>query len=1255
MKKTNRMLALMMAVLMIIGMLPVDWTPESFFAAGKTYTFEASTDSDFTKLNQKQAMPEGVYGGIFRFTGGNIRAGSTTYAVEISKPGDNQGVITFSTYGNSSLEIQANSTGGSNTSEVALYDAKGNGIKADGKSAIGNEVVGTGSPTVIKYSNLPDGTYTIRVPDGTSYSRGARILKVQLKESGTGRPAKDSWSKVAAPEITNVQVIEDKVVVSFKASVSEKTGDVAKITMTDAKNKKTVIQCAKVSETNSVTFKPESSGQISFSIALGRSGEKDKAGNKTNPIDFIAPLGETTVHKPYNLGGGDIAIEWVGVPEATAYEIKYKTTRAWTTVKAGTKTKIEIKDLKVGTEYTFKLVIIRGEEKYECAEFKHTVENKKEMLWAYSAFGDGAKLGSLGYEGNANDGKVTVFSKDGKGKLTDASDGISFYYTKVPSNLNFTFRAKVKVDEWTYSNGQEGFGLAALDRVGENGDGDPFWNNSYMAVATKVEYYYDPAKMDITKDTNYSKYTMKLGLGAWEKIGITQKNLSKFEDGDVSDYVKNMLALEMSAAQEVEKGNEKHTNVIGNATNDVAGITYGKPITEMYLTIQKNNTGYFITYEDMKGNTLTRKFYEPDALEQLDKDYVYVGFFTARNAKATFSDIKLTTISPSKDAPAEEKVEEKLPVNIKVTSATAQGNQDYQFQFFANADGNITITDQNGTVVVDKAPVTAEITWKSDVIKLEKGENIFTVDFTPKEGYVSKDGKKLESYKLIGVEHSVSYVSFGTPGKPLYVSPDGKGAGTKDNPMSIYNAVRFVQQGQAIILMEGTYKLEGGLRIERGVNGTAENKMYMIADPEAKTRPVLDFSGLGSGLVLGGNYWVMKGFDVTNTMNGQKGIQVSGSYNILNDIVAHHNGNTGIQISRMFGTDLLPEWPTNNLILNCTSYANADSGYEDADGFAAKLTCGEGNVFDGCIAYNNADDGWDLYAKVSSGPIGAVTIKNCVAYKNGYLEDGTNAGNGNGFKLGGDSMKNVNDVQHKLINCVSYDNKTKGIDANSSPQLYIENCISFNNGSYNVALYTKTAKETKYTVKGLLSFKTKGTEVGEQLQPVGTSGNSLYSKDNFYWNGEGYSANESGDKMALDWFTSIDTNIVPTRNADGTINMNNLLVPSDKSSVKTVGLGEGMKSLTDADLPEIPVTPAPPVDPGENDGNDTTNPGDTQQPGNTENPGDTQQPGNSEPGTNAGGDNKGADMTWLIILIAVVVLAAGGGIGFYFWKKNSNK
>ena len=91
---------------------------------------------------------------------------------------------------------------------------------------------------------------------------------------------------------------------------------------------------------------------------------------------------------------------------------------------------------------------------------------------------------------------------------------------------------------------------------------------------------------------------------------------------------------------------------------------------------------------------------------------------------------------------------------------------------------------------------------------------------------------------------------------------------------------------------------------------------------------------------------------------------------------------------------------------------------ENADGFAAKLTCGEGNVFDGCISYCNCDDGWDLYAKPATGSTGVVTIKNCVAFGNGKLTNGEGSANGdmNGFKLGGSNKQCP--TPHVVTNCL---------------------------------------------------------------------------------------------------------------------------------------------------------------------------------------------------------------------------------------------
>ena len=234
------------------------------------------------------------------------------------------------------------------------------------------------------------------------------------------------------------------------------------------------------------------------------------------------------------------------------------------------------------------------------------------------------------------------------------------------------------------------------------------------------------------------------------------------------------------------------------------------------------------------------------------------------------------------------------------------------------------------------------------------------------------------------------------------------------------------------------------------------------------SRVVLDFEGTtGEGITLCGNYWYIQNVDVTNSANGKDGIHVCGSHNVLDTVNTYKNGNTGIQISRYSSAQDKADWPAYNTIKNCTSHNNADAGYEDADGFAAKLTIGKGNVFVGCIAHHNADDGWDFFAKVETGNIPSVVIMNCVAYGNGYIESENgliDAGNGNGFKMGGSSLPG----SHVIINSVAFDNKAKGIDSNSCPDNVVVGCTSFNNENSNVALYTNDAKNTNYRTNGII-------------------------------------------------------------------------------------------------------------------------------------------------------------------------------------------
>ncbi|MFR8132024.1 MAG: fibronectin type III domain-containing protein [Lachnospira sp.] len=1139
------------------------------------YTFDASAETAITTAEKKKAIASGKYGteGYFTLSGTVTRGNSDTFSAELAKGADDkeEGALTFTVTGTADVVVTATSTGSSNTSDLALVDASGN--KIDGIKA----VTGTKPVTEIKYTNLAAGTYSIIAPKDGENNRGVRILKaVATQTSGGERPARADWSGVAAPVLGEVTSKDGKITVPFTMVIGYDGADSVVVTMTDEAGKEVTSESyAKDTTGASVTFTPSASGKYTFSIKAVRDGEADKTGAETKTADFVLPLATSAIGSIYNKGNGSVAVEWSAVKEATSYAVEYSNDgKNWASLDAADKTEATIKGLTVGSEYSVRVVAKRGEDSTTSKEATIKVTKEAQQKWGQITYGNGASSSKDSFTGSANEGKVTIKSKSGK--LVPASfDGLSFYYTEVPASQNFTLRAKVTVDSWTLSNGQEGFGLMAADKLGGSG-----WNNSYMAVASKTEYYWNEETKEVTTDSSATKISQKLGLASQEKTGVTKDNIAAIEANDTATVQANFK----STSYPLEQRYPEAKNIIGNSTNTPADAG---DITEMYLTIQKNNTGYFVTYESADGSySTTKKYYDTEALERIDSDYVYAGFFASRNATATFSDITFTTIDPKEDAPAEERPIEKVSVNTYVQSATATGSADYEFLFSANCDGTLSIEDANGEVVVSDVEVKADTLVKPASVTLNKGKNAYKINFTPAEGYKPNgEYSAMESYETVVIEHTVTYKTFGEAGQSIWVAPDAKGSGSKEDPMSIYDAVKYVMPSQQIVLTEGTYKLESPLKIARGINGTADQMIYMVADPDAKTRPVIDFQGLCTGMTIGGDYWYFKGFDVTGSADGQKGLQVSGSHNTLDQIETYHNGNTGLQISRLNVTDTYAEWPSYNLILNCTSYGNADKGYEDADGFAAKLTVGDGNVFDGCIAHHNADDGWDLFAKVQTGSIGSVTIKNSIAYANGYLEDGTNAGNGNGFKMGGDSMPG----SHVLENSIAFANKAKGIDSNSCPDIKVKNCTSINNQGANVAFYTNSAKNTDFEATGVISFRTAKEDVAENIKPVGSQDlTKIYKATNFYWDTASKTsfntpaAGEAVTTVSADWFASLDYSSILdgnksvagiVRNADGTIALGNIFKLTDKAPAG-VGADFSIEKLTKSSNPII-GTPVP--------------------------------------------------------------------------------
>jgi uncharacterized repeat protein (TIGR02543 family) len=287
----------------------------------------------------------------------------------------------------------------------------------------------------------------------------------------------------------------------------------------------------------------------------------------------------------------------------------------------------------------------------------------------------------------------------------------------------------------------------------------------------------------------------------------------------------------------------------------------------------------------------------------------------------------------------------------------------------------------------------------------------------------------------------------------LYVSPSGSASnpGTSISaPTTLANALATVTAGGTIYMRGGTYNLTSTVVIAESNSGTssATKKLWAYGSEV----PIISFAGMAivtsnRGIVLDGSYWHFKGLIVESA--GDNGVLLSGDNNTIESCIFRRNADSGLQLSR-YNTSYnsISQWPSNNLVLNCEAYDNKDPDNEDADGFAAKLTSGTGNVFRNCVSHHNIDDGWDLYTKSDTGPIGPVTLEGCIAHSNGRLTDNTTSGNGdkNGFKLGGEGIQ----VNHTVRRCIAFNNGKHGFTYNSNPgSMEVTNNTSYNNAERN--------------------------------------------------------------------------------------------------------------------------------------------------------------------------------------------------------------
>ncbi len=370
--------------------------------------------------------------------------------------------------------------------------------------------------------------------------------------------------------------------------------------------------------------------------------------------------------------------------------------------------------------------------------------------------------------------------------------------------------------------------------------------------------------------------------------------------------------------------------------------------------------------------------------------------------------------------------------------------------------------------------------------------------------------------------------------KIYYVSKNGSANanGTSfSSPLDLTTALAQVKAGEMLLLEPGTYSVPytagKANTITLSKSGTASAPIRVVAANCG--RAVIDFSFPelawvqdSYGIYLTGSYWYFKGIEITRA--GYQGVYVTGKYNTFENCAFHNNRNTGLEINK---------GGAYTTVINSDAYRNYDPKKNGsmADGFGPKQTQGPGNKFVGCRAWENSDDGFDMFDSPE-----IVTVENSWAFRNGVdvWNYGSFAGNGNGFKLGGNKIV----ARNRITNSVAFDNPLKGFDQNNNAGgLTVLNNTAYRNG-INYGLGNPVNSGEKHYLRNNISLS-------------GTVSVSNADSKNNSW--------DTGPSAIAADFASLDLSLATAaRNPDGSLPNNNLFRLNANSALIDKGVNVGL-------------------------------------------------------------------------------------------------
>ena len=433
------------------------------------------------------------------------------------------------------------------------------------------------------------------------------------------------------------------------------------------------------------------------------------------------------------------------------------------------------------------------------------------------------------------------------------------------------------------------------------------------------------------------------------------------------------------------------------------------------------------------------------------------------------------------------------------------------------------------------------------------------------------------------------FVSTTLQAKQIFVSPNGKDTnfGTIESPFwSVQKAQSLVSAGDTVYIRGGNYVItESDIsRVESNLfacvgfldkSGSNDKLIKYWAFPGEQ--PLFDFTAVKPanqrvvGFWVSGNYIHIKGIEIT-------GVQVTitthtesyciyswGNHNIFENISMHDNKCTGLR-HRNGGY---------NLFLNCDAYNNHDDVSEDkkggnTDGFGCHPKAGgKGNVFRGCRAWFNSDDGYDCIR--SAEPI---VFDSCWAFYNGYSKSFGSLGDGNGFKMGGYAYDVAslipNPVPSNTIQlCVAVRNKANGFYSNHhlNGNTWLNNSAYFNAYNYNM-VNRESAESQNINVNGYNHI------LKNNLGYKGRSGETAYLDAS-----QNTLANNTFEMNLVitdnDFVSLSEELLMAPRNADGSLPDINFMKISPSGKLMDSGVDIGFPFSGDAPEPGAFEQPLP--------------------------------------------------------------------------------